>query len=132
MTGRLKILLIVFAVLIIIIGVWFYISPPFGGAAPLQPDPSRLSLFIYPDQVVADGKDEAKVIAVVKDRQNPVPGAQVFFKNTLGNLSAVEASADVNGQAVVYISSEEAGEAIITAVSGTMSKKETITFSSIK
>ncbi len=59
MPSRLKILFAILAILIISIGVWFYISPPFGGAVPLQPNVSRLSLFIYPNQIVANGEVKA-------------------------------------------------------------------------
>lgn len=132
MNSRLKISLVIIGSLIIISGILFYIFYPSTEATSLELKIDRLSIFVYPDKAIANGKDQIKIIAVVKNKQNPVSGAEVFFKINLGELSSIKEITDSDGQAVVYLTSEKSGQATVAAIAGTVSRQEIVSFSSIK
>lgn len=132
MNSRLKISLVIIGSLILISGILFYVFYPSTEATSLELKIDRLSIFAYPDKAIANGKDQIKIIAIVKNKQNPVSGAEVFFKTNLGELSSVKEVTDSNGQAVVYLASEKSGQATLAAIAGTISRQEVVTFSSIK
>src|SRR4030066_1260807 len=125
MNSRLKIALVIIGSLITISGILFYIFYPSTEASSLEPEIDRLSIFAYPDKTIANGKDQIKIIAIIKNKQNPVSGSEVFFKTDLGELSSIKEVTDSDGQAVVYIMSEKSGEATVAAIAGTVSRQET-------
>ena len=128
MSSRLKILLVVLGAVIVASAAWLYYYGPLGEAAGVEVEPDRISIFVYPNRVVANGKETSKIIAVVKKDQKPMSGVKVNFKTSLGVLSDQEGVTDFQGQAVSYVLSGSAGEAKVTVSSGGLSKEETVTF----
>ena len=128
MSTRVKIAITIIAVIFLGIGALIYFYGPFGQASPVKETSYRLSLFAYPYEVKADGKNEAKIVAVVKQKKDPVANANVFFSSTIGELSDSQKTTDSSGQAVVYLKSKISGEARITALVGDKSKSTKVIF----
>lgn len=128
MSTRTKIIILILILIVIGIGFLIYRYGPFGQASPEKATSYRISLFAYPYEVKADGKNEAKIIAVVKQKQEPVVNAKVFFSTSLGELSDSQKTTDSSGQAVVYLKSQASGEAKITALVADKSKTAKVIF----
>ena len=128
MSTRARIGIAIAAVVLTGVGILIYLYGPFGQASPEQKTSYRLSIFAYPYEVKADGENSAKVVAIVKQKQDSVANQSVFFSSTLGELSDSQKVTDGSGQAVVYLKSKKTGEARITALMGDKSKSAKVMF----
>jgi hypothetical protein len=128
MSTRVKIAVAIAVVILAGVGFLIYHYGPFGQASVEETTSYRLSLFVYPYEVKADGKNQAKIVAVVKQKQDAVANVKIFFSSTLGELSESQKTTDTSGQAVVYLKSKTAGEARITALAADKSKSAKVIF----
>ncbi len=99
-----------------------------GEASSVEAQPDRISIFVYPNRVIADGNEKSKIIVVAKKDQKSMSGVTITFEPSMGKLSNTKQVTDSQGQAVTYISSNTAGEAKIVAKTDGLSKEETVTF----
>ncbi|MEA5101172.1 Ig-like domain-containing protein [Pantoea sp. S18] len=68
------------------------------------------------NSAVADGSDGITYTAIVKDANgNPLAGQTVNWQTTLGDLSAASSVTDVNGRAIVILTSLQAEQAQVSA-----------------
>ncbi|MDX7989397.1 hypothetical protein FE392_19225, partial [Xenorhabdus sp. 12] len=74
--------------------------------------------------VIADGQDNVKIKAQLQDKNGnkSLPGINVSWKTSLGDLFSISSQTDANGIAEVTLASTQAGDAQVTAMLGTEEK----------